>query len=246
MLRLRRLAAAGLELEDGAFRIHEIGGAVMTDWKPMSRVFGFDFESLARLDEILAWYEEAGRSPHFELLPLENNDALFAEMAARGFGLKYMISVLWRELDAGFPDPADASVRVSPDGEIRDWVDVYIDGHDWTCTDEERPRWIAELSVQYVAPGITRHVATLDGEIAAIAASYAHGDGHGHLTNCATLPRFRGRGLHGALIRRRLAALAACGVTVVAADTRPYSISQRNLERAGLELAYQKLHFKRA
>ncbi|MFQ5844848.1 MAG: hypothetical protein ACE5JG_07660 [Planctomycetota bacterium] len=62
----------------------------------------------------------------------------------------------------------------------------------------------------------------------------------GYLANAATLPPFRGRGCHTALLRFRIARAAREGCELVASDTEPYSASQRHMERAGLRLAYQK------
>jgi len=245
-VRLRALQNADIEPEGGPFRIAEFGDVLATDWKPMPRIFCFDHTQLERLDEILAWFDEAGRAPHFELLPYEGNRAVFDALAARGFAPRYTISVLFTDASERRVDPrADVSIRRSPDEEIDRWIGVYIDAHGWECTPEERPTWITELRAQYLPSAISRYVAERRDEILAVAASYhARGD-HAHLTNCATLPSHRGYGLHRALISERLADAQASGATITAADTTPQSGSQRNLERAGFRLAYQKTHWER-
>lgn len=239
--RVRRLLASGLE--DHVFRVAEIGDVLVTDWRPMPRAFCLDHTQLDRLEEVLAWYAEVDRAPHLEVLPLQGNQPLFEALARHGFALRYVIGVLLTE--AGGDAPAQPGIRVSPDEEIAAWSDVYIDAHGWECSDDERGRWVPELSVQYLHPAVTRYVAEVDGEIAAVAASWHPGGAHAHLTNCATLRPHRGRGLHAALIRQRLHDLGAAGAVHAAADTTPYSTSHRNLERAGFRLAYQKTHWER-
>ena len=62
----------------------------------------------------------------------------------------------------------------------------------------------------------------------------------GYLAAAATLPDFRGRGYQGALIAARVAAAAEAGCDLVVATADFASVSQRNLERAGLRVAYTK------
>jgi GNAT superfamily N-acetyltransferase len=57
----------------------------------------------------------------------------------------------------------------------------------------------------------------------------------------STLPRARGRGVHKELIRRRLLTAKAIGCDLATALTVPASISQRNYERSGFEVAYTRL-----
>jgi hypothetical protein len=66
------------------------------------------------------------------------------------------------------------------------------------------------------------------------------GGGVGLLANSATVPAFRQRGCQTALIRRRLADAAEQGCELVAAQCAFGGASQRNLERAGLRIAYTK------
>jgi GNAT superfamily N-acetyltransferase len=65
-------------------------------------------------------------------------------------------------------------------------------------------------------------------------------DGIGYLAMAGTLPEFRGLGCQGALIAARAAAAAAAGCELVVATAEFASASQRNLERAGLRVAYTK------
>jgi GNAT superfamily N-acetyltransferase len=51
---------------------------------------------------------------------------------------------------------------------------------------------------------------------------------------------FRGAGLQGALIRERLRAAVEEGCDLATASTLPGSVSQRNYERNGFQVAYTK------
>ena len=62
--------------------------------------------------------------------------------------------------------------------------------------------------------------------------------GLGYLANAATLPAMRGRGCQTALLARRIADAAAAGCDTVASLAVFRTGSQRNLERAGLRVAF--------
>jgi hypothetical protein len=66
-------------------------------------------------------------------------------------------------------------------------------------------------------------------------------DGIGYLANAATLPAGRQQGAQQALIHRRLRDAAASGCELFLTMATPGSVSHRNLERAGLGVAYTKV-----
>jgi GNAT superfamily N-acetyltransferase len=87
------------------------------------------------------------------------------------------------------------------------------------------------------APGATDVLAYVDGTVAG-AASVIVRDGRAALGGAVTLPAFRRRGLHAALIQWRLrqAARSGCDLATAAADVG--SASARNLQRQGFVVAY--------
>ena len=69
-------------------------------------------------------------------------------------------------------------------------------------------------------------------------------DGLGWLSGDTTLPRFRRRGLQGALQRARLAIARDSGCSLAVTESVPGSASQRNMERLGFRVAYTRVDFK--
>ena len=61
-----------------------------------------------------------------------------------------------------------------------------------------------------------------------------------YLANASTLPELRNRGVQTALIAARIADARAAGCDTVCAGAAFGSQSQRNLQRAGLQVAYTK------
>lgn len=86
-------------------------------------------------------------------------------------------------------------------------------------------------------PGWKYFLAYYDKEPAAAGVVYMH-EGVASLTFAATLPEYRGRGLHQALIMRRIREAAAQGCRLVAGQCAFLSQSHRNMERAGMKLGY--------
>ena len=91
----------------------------------------------------------------------------------------------------------------------------------------------------FAATGAQLYLASVDGEQAG-AAALSVTDGVGYLAAAGTLPEFRGQGVHSALIRARIDAAATEGCELVGALAEFGSPSQRNLQRAGLQVAYTK------
>ena len=83
------------------------------------------------------------------------------------------------------------------------------------------------------------YVAYVDGEIAAHAALYIT-DRVGAFGFGATLEKFRGRGCQTALLHTRIADAAKAGCDLVISSANPGLISERNILRAGLRVAYTK------
>jgi len=65
----------------------------------------------------------------------------------------------------------------------------------------------------------------------------------GYLADAATDPAFRRRGLHAALLRRRMRDAAAADVEFVFSGAIPFSTSRRNMERAGMRVQFMRAHW---
>jgi hypothetical protein len=86
-------------------------------------------------------------------------------------------------------------------------------------------------------PGWSLYLARLDGLPAATGILYVR-DRVGYCADAATVPAFRGRGLQGALLRRRIADAGAAGVDFVSSGATFLSTSHRNMERVGMRVQF--------
>jgi hypothetical protein len=70
-------------------------------------------------------------------------------------------------------------------------------------------------------------------------------NGIASFTLAATLPQFRSRGLQLALIKRRLFEAAVSDCRLAVSQAAYLSASHRNMERAGMRIGYNRVHFSR-
>jgi GNAT superfamily N-acetyltransferase len=87
-------------------------------------------------------------------------------------------------------------------------------------------------------------VARIAGQIAG-GATLSLRHGVAGLFGASTLPLFRNRGVHSALIAARLARAAAAGCDLAACIAQPGSTSNRNVVRHGFSTLYTRVKFER-
>jgi GNAT superfamily N-acetyltransferase len=124
---------------------------------------------------------------------------------------------------------------VTSAGQMEEFLAAYVLG--WGI-----PESFQEQFKQNVRPWLgesdwSLYLARIDGRPAAAAALYIR-DGVGYFADSATDPAFRGRGLHAALLHRRLLDASAAGVDFVCSGADFLSTSHRNMERAGMRLLF--------
>jgi len=133
------------------------------------------------------------------------------------------------------PAPERVEVVEAAESHMADFARIHLDGHEVPAED----RGPAEAAVRawFGRPGWRLYLALVDGTPAGSAALTLDA-GLGYLANAATLPAMRGRGCQTALLARRIADAAAAGCDTVASLAEFGTGSQRNLERAGLRVAF--------
>ena len=215
------------------------------DWE-FNRAIGLRDSSLAEVDPVLSWYRERGVEGRFDVAPMLCSKPTLQDLAGRGFHQSGFHTVLYGEPTPDSPAPADgvdvAEVGPADMKTLAELYMVYLD--DLGIGPGLRRRARANVQARHPLPGWRLYVAAVDGAPAAFGGLFV-GEGVGSLGGAATAPQFRGRGCQSALIRRRIADAAADGCDLVAAQASPGSSSQRNMERAGLRVAYTKAIWSR-
>jgi hypothetical protein len=152
----------------------------------------------------------------------------------------------WAKLVRGLeedPPHAPTDLRIETIGADRapDFASVLSRSFEW-------PPWVGIWIASTIGRGGWRHYLAYDGDRpVATAALYQDGT-QGWLTWASTLPGYRARGAHNALLSRRILdarASGCCLLTMETAESRPErpSASYRNALVAGFRVAYFRPNF---
>jgi len=173
--------------------------------------------------------------------------AVGALLTRRGYTLQGFENVLGRALPVE-PAAASAGVSVSPspEGELREWLDVVVTGFaspdaQGVASHESFPREALEgvMGDLAAADGFARYLARRNGAVAG-GASLRLFEGVAQLCGAATLPEHRRQGVQSALLAARLEIAGRSGCDVAVVTTQPGSKSQENVQRQGFELLYTR------
>jgi hypothetical protein len=200
-----------------------------------NRVGGLAAEDAGTLAEILDWYRLSDLQPSFEIVPPQSSIDLLHALDHKGFFQSGFRSVLYGTPEIAQPVwPRGISVR-----EVKGSADIFVGlAFDTGFIPAGDARLWGEVAQREFEQGRC-YIASVDGVAAAHATLFVR-EGVAVLGFGATLERFRGRGCQGALLRTRIADAAKADCDLVIVQTNPGSASQRNVERAGLRVAYTK------
>lgn len=248
--RIRRAASAfmvgwveGLRAVPGnPARVHveRLGGVValacetLPELDFVNTTHGLDPAAAARVGDVTALYRRLGLRGWTEVAPAAGVEALLERLSAAGWSQ----AGFWCSFHgpaAAQPAPAGVEVAEAGEADMADFARIHLDGHEVPGGDRDSAE--AAVRAWYGRPGWRLYLARVDGAPAASAALTV-GAGLGYLANAATLPEARGSGCQTALLSRRIADAADAGCEAVASLAEFGSGSQRNLERAGLRVAF--------
>lgn len=218
----------------------EIAGGVIAfcgNGSPLTHAIGAGLRGVVtgdELGEIEDFYFSRGAGVSIDLCP-HADPGLRELLVARGYELAEMNNVLVRALQ-----PEDSwSVSISIEAatneeEFATTLTRGFFGRDMITADE----YLLGQTLFHM-PSARSLIARLNGE-AAGGCGLSMRSGVASLYGDAVLTRYRGRGVHLAMICSRLNAAVEAGCDLATAGTVPGGISQRNYQRLGFEVAYTK------
>jgi len=220
--------------------VERIGGAValacelLPNLDFVNTAHGLSSAEADRVEEVTAFYRGHGLRGWTEVAPAFGVEPLLERLTAAGWAqIGFWGSFHGPAIAPSVPGGIDV-VEAGAD-DMADFARIHHDGHEVPAED----RGPAEAAVRawFGRPGWRLYLARVDGVFAASAALTVE-NGLGYLANASTLPAMRRRGCQSALVARRIADAAAAGCDTVASLAEFGSGSQRNLERAGLRVAF--------
>jgi hypothetical protein len=206
---------------------------------PLTHALGLGMRGPVSAEELASmedFFRERGAAVTVDLCPLA--DASLVELLAhRGYRIAEFNNVLVRALAGVDLAPPEICVRPAHDGEELLWANTvgrgFLEKNELTGEEMDVGRSIWHM------PEACCYLASREGPPGA-AGAMTHHSGLAILFADSAMLGHRGAGLQSALIRRRLRDAVEAGCDLAAACTAPGSISQRNYERAGFQVAYTK------
>jgi GNAT superfamily N-acetyltransferase len=203
-----------------------------------NRVLGLRAGDECHIQALVAWYRDNGVNGRCEIVPGHYGPALGRELARLGHYHSGFHAALACGPDSPVAIPGGIDIEaVTGPALMEDYLTAYVAG--WSLPDNEHDRFKANVRPWRDQPGWSLYVARVDGRPAAAATLYIHGD-VGYLADAATDPAFRRRGLHTALLGRRLQEARKAGAEVVFSGAEFHSDSYRNMERIGMRLVFPR------
>lgn len=205
------------------------------------RVIGLDENNADLLDDAIAWMQEQGHSPSFDLLPLESLADVRAALAQQGWWQKRHQSLLFGAPQPELDSPVHRSIAASEvdqsdAAELSDFLETFVDAHE--IETNQRDQMVERIRRQYAHSHWQLFLVRVDGTPAGVGTMGRFGN-VAYMSNSATVPRFRRQGVHRAVLHIRLQAAKDQGIPLIAADTPVNANSQRNIIRTGMSIACQ-------
>lgn len=213
----------------------------------VNRLFCMGSPTAGELTEAIRWMAEAGGTGRVDLCPLFIDEALLQGLSQHGFALDGFQMALFGEAGriAAAPTlPPGVEIREANSPEDSAFARAALP----LAFDSGQEPWLTWLTdsmdATFARPDWRTYVALVDGAYAGFAQLHL-ADGVGSLALAGTLPAFRGRGVQSGLIQRRILDAVAAGCNLVAGQTGVGTVSQWNMERLGLRIAYTKAELYR-
>ncbi|WP_054707638.1 GNAT family N-acetyltransferase [Bacillus sp. JCM 19041] len=213
--------------------------AKMMPGPAFNTVRGLGTVDLDKVLTIINYYDRNKIAPQFVLNPALVSKELFFELSRNSLCQTSFHSMLYGSIKECMGQHTNKSIvcRKLGETEFDLYAEIYVNSFRMPtflkegvsrnnyvlCDDEQWQFFIAEWN----------------GEPAGVAAVYTD-KSIAVLASAATLPRFRGKGIHRELIQARLEHVSLKGCRLISGQAAFGSTSQKNMERAGMKIAYTK------
>lgn len=208
-------------------------------WPLFNSVKGLDDETGGELRAITEFYRAKNRTFQVDVDPYKCSSATLKALTEQGLSPREYQSILYGLPEEKVPDFTQ-SIKIA---EVTDegLFDTYAEIH---CLASgmslDNKVYFKSNNIGLLdRSGWKLFLAYWEGRAAAVAAMYIEDD----IASCAlaaTLPEFRRRGLQSALLHARLHEAYKAGCQLVGAQAASGSVSQHNMERAGLRIAWTR------
>lgn len=205
-------------------------------WPTFNTVKGLTTADLDYLDDIIDFYRKRERKVQFEIVPTRVDQRVLTELRDRGlYQSGFHASTYCVPVDQLLHKPDHIHITEVEEEDFHIYAKIHCRG---TGLPDQGIPYVAENNrVLWYRQGWKFYIAYVAGQPAAAGVMYAK-DGITSLTFAATVPEFRGQGLHKYLLNTRLNEAFQQNCELVVGQCAFLSQSHRNMERAGMKLGY--------
>ncbi len=193
------------------------------------------------IEQILDFYQHKEIPVRFEITPAAGSTELLTCLHIAGFYQHDFHTTLYAQLSKTnktvVVNQPDISIRKLERDEFETFADIYVKGFQMP---EFLKNGVAQNNeVLSDDEHWTFYLASLDNKPAGIAVLFIK-DSIASLAAAATIPSFRNKGIQSALIQQRIQDAVLNECELIVGQAKYGSVSQNNMERAGLQVAYTK------
>lgn len=205
-----------------------------------NKVLGLESSSEIYLEAIVRLFDRHSLNFRFEIVPGNLNSSLASRLHKLGFCQMSFNTALYGQPSLAEKRLSNEQIKVREvqPNEIDSFLDLYQDGFGLPRLNLiERESVLSWLN--RAKSSLYLCVAHIDDIPAGVGILFIE-NGIGLLADAATLPNFRGKGCHTAMIRHRIVQAEKQNCDLLTSFVEFGSTSHLNLERAGLRIAYTK------
>lgn len=190
------------------------------------------------IEKILKFYHQKDIPVQFELTPAHTSKELLTYLNKLGFYQINFHTTLYKQLTEEFyEDTPDITIRKLKENEFDLFGEIYTKGF-------QMPDFLASGVAQnnkilYENPNWTFYLATKDERPVGIGVLFTKNK-VATLAAAATLPYERNQGIQSAFIKKRMTDAFHQDNELLVGQAKFGSVSQNNMERAGMKIAYTK------
>jgi len=196
----------------------------------------------------LGWIDEvfvAARVPRYfmPVAPVAEPVALSAWLTAAGLRSYNRWAKLVRGVEDPPEAPTDLRIEQVDESSAPAFAEVLSQSFAW-------PAWVGTWIANTIGRPGWLHYMAFDGMRPVATAALFHEGPHAWLSWASTLPDYRRRGAHAALLTRRIVDARECGCSLLTMETAEHtltrpSVAHQNVIRAGFRVAYLRPNFLR-
>ena len=191
------------------------------------------------IEEILDFYKQKEIPARFEIAPANTSSELLTCLSKAGYYHHDFHTTLFKPLSVEnkIEDQPKLSIRKLEKEEFDTFADIYVKG--FGMPDFLKNGVAQNNKILYDSEHWTFYLAIYENEPAGIGVLFTK-NGIATLAAAATVPSLRNKGIQSALIKQRIEEASEKDCSLIIGQSRFGSVSQNNMEKAELQVAYTK------